>query len=66
MGKLMKLSTFREQCFADGDAPTVATLKRLIVDGELAGLKLGGQYYVDASKFEAPKNDLVASVLRAS
>lgn len=66
MKKLMKLSTFRDRYFAKGDAPTVSTLRRLIDSREVAGIKLGGQYYVDTSKFEAPTNELVESVLKAS
>ena len=63
MSKLVKLSTFRDKYFEKGEAPTVATVRRLIDSGELKGMKLGGQYYIDASSFQATSNDLVRSVL---
>jgi len=63
MSKLIKLSTFRAKYFEKGEAPTVATIRRLVESGELKGMKLGGQYYIDASSFQAVENDLVRSVL---
>ncbi len=63
MSKLIKLSTFRAKYFEKGEAPTVATIRRLVESGELKGMKLGGQYYIDASSFQPVVNDLVRSVL---
>ncbi len=66
MKKLMKISTFRAQYFAAGEAPTEATIKKLIAEGEIAGQKIGSRYYVDAQKFELTDNELVNQVLLAS
>ncbi|WP_292957361.1 MULTISPECIES: hypothetical protein [unclassified Neptuniibacter] len=44
--KLMKISQFRETFFAEGSAPTVKTIKKLILTGELTGKTLGSTQYV--------------------
>ena len=44
--KLMRISQFRETFFAEGSAPTVKTIKKLILTGELTGKKLGNTQYV--------------------
>lgn len=66
MAKLVKLSTFIATEFEKGEAPTKATLRKLIDSGELAGKRVGAGYYVDLQKFHSTGNDLVDSVLAAS
>lgn len=66
MGHLVKLSTFRKVEFQEGEAPTLKTLRKLIDEGELAGKRIGAQYYVDLKQFHKTGNDLVDNVLAAS
>lgn len=66
MAKLMKLSSFARSYFAEGEAPTMATLRKLVDSGELAGTRIGSVYYVDIHKFESTGNSLVDRVLLAS
>lgn len=64
MPKLMKISTFANEYFAKGNAPTLATIRGLIDRGELAGQRIGERYYVDVSKLKTG-NKLVDQVLSA-
>jgi hypothetical protein len=66
MAKLMKLSTFAKTYFAEGEAPTKATLRKLIDSGDIAGARIGAIYYVDIQKLESTGNSLVDRVLLAS
>ncbi len=43
---LMKITDYRERRFAEGSAPDLRTLKRLIDEAELAGKRIGKNYYV--------------------
>jgi hypothetical protein len=43
---LMKITDYRERRFAEGSAPDLRTLKRLIDEAELAGKRIGRNYYV--------------------
>lgn len=44
--KLIKLSQYRKQYFVEGSEPSLRTLKRWIVSGEIKGEILNGHYYV--------------------
>ena len=65
MPKLMKISTFADEYFAKGNAPTLSTIRGLIDRGELAGQRIGERYYVDVSKMNKTGNKLVDQVLSA-
>jgi hypothetical protein len=47
MMNLMKITDYRSKRFAQGSAPDLRTLKRLIDEGELSGKRLGKIYYVE-------------------
>lgn len=61
--KLIALQTFARMAFADGSAPHINTLRRMVKDGVLMGRRLGSRYYVDAAMIEAGFDPLVAKVL---
>lgn len=66
MPKLMKLSTFAETYFEEGEAPQPNTLRKLIENNDLPGVRIGKIYYVDIQKLELTGNSLVDQVLLAS
>ena len=62
--RLEKIAKFRKRCFEPGSEPSMATLRTLIEDGEIAGgRRFGNQYYVDLDVWESEEDSLVASVL---
>jgi hypothetical protein len=66
VAQYVKLAVFMKTEFVEGHAPSRKTLKRLIQDDEIAGKKIGRDYYVDLQKFNLTGNSLVDSVLLAS
>jgi hypothetical protein len=60
---LMKLSQYRQKHFVEGSRPTLRTLKRWIVDGEIEGEVIGSNYYVRVGEIK-PVNHLVTKVLK--
>jgi len=66
MAKFVKLSVFIKTQFVAGHAPGRKTLKKLILNKELAGKVIGTNYYVDLEKFNLTGDNLVDSVLLAS
>lgn len=63
--QLMTLKAFKARYFTPSSAPSDVTIKRWIEEGEIAGRKLGGKYFIDAHKFELTGNKLVDQVLSA-
>lgn len=59
---LMKISQYRQKHFVEGSRPTLRTLKRWIIDGEIDGEVIGTNYYVRVGEIK-PVNHLVAKVL---
>lgn len=49
--RLVRIKTFREICFGDGDAPDPRTVRRGIENGDIPGRRVGGEYYVDIEAF---------------
>ena len=66
MAKLKKLSSFIEDEFEEGEAPTKKTLRKAIDNGVLAGKRVGTQYFVDMQKFNSTGNSTVDRILAAS
>ena len=71
--RLMKLSQWANREFADGSAPCTKTLKAWIDKGTIAGMKVGGQYYVresfslgEASNNTSEINSVVGELLKLS
>tara|TARA_R110000787_G_scaffold194120_1_gene305671 strand:- start:4109 stop:4312 length:204 start_codon:yes stop_codon:yes gene_type:complete len=60
---LMKLKDYHEQHFVEGSRPDIRTLRRLIINGEIDGERVGSVYYVRVGEVK-PVNHLVSKVLR--
>lgn len=55
---MMTAKQYREENFAEGSRPDIATIRGWIKRGELPGKKIGGTYYVlveDVEKIEQPE-----------
>lgn len=63
--QLMKVSSFLEEYFVPGNAPSVRTIRKAIDNNELPGTQIGSNYYVDVSKLNQSKNPLVNKVLNS-
>ena len=50
MGKLVKISTWRKERFAEGEAPTRGTIIKAIEEGELPGKRIGRDYWIDVDE----------------
>lgn len=61
--KLVALHQFARLAFAEGSAPHIHTLRRMVKEGVLHGRRLGSRYYVDAAMIEAGFDPIVAKVL---
>ncbi len=59
----MLLSQFARQHFVEGSRPSLSTLRRLVVKGDLPGRRFGGHWYVDYSAYLANGDPLVTKVL---
>lgn len=62
-GRYMLLSQFRCQHFVEGSQPSLSTLRRLVVKGELPGRRFGGQWYIDYAAYIGDSDPLVSKVL---
>lgn len=61
----MLLSQFRRQHFVEGSRPSLSTLRRLVVKGELPGRRFGGQWYIDYAAYISVGDSLISKVLHS-
>lgn len=67
MGKLMKLETWRKKQFAPEDIPARSTVLKWLANGDLAGKRIGGSWYIDVeTESKTTGDDLVDRVLQAA
>lgn len=59
----MRLNQYRDVTFTPGSKPSITTVKKWIMNGDIAGEIIGGNYYVNTDKVAAA-NDLVLKVLQ--
>ncbi|MEM9103386.1 MAG: DNA-binding protein [Pseudomonadota bacterium] len=48
MSKLIRVSTWQQRRFEEGEAPCPKVIREAIEIGEIPGKKIGGLYFVDA------------------
>lgn len=64
--KLMKISQYQRQFFCPGSEPELSTLRKWINNGDLPGVIIGRNFYIDVNKLDLTGNPLVDAVLEAS
>lgn len=61
--KLIALEEFKDRYFPESKYPSLSTLRRLCEKKELASMKLGKRWFIDAAKFEANGDPLLYKII---
>lgn len=65
MGKLVKASRWRVECFEQGSRPSLARISTWIEKGYVPGKIIGGIIYIDADSFMLEQHDVKPDLVTA-